>query len=183
MLRPAGVRSRWAYTMDWLSVAVLGIIWAAFLVPWPRRGVASPKRFPDLRMNVELQKDATQKPGRWVLAPKKGTRFVGPRERSRLRARERRRRIVVVLLEAAGLTALIGIFPPLRSMLFVTGLLGLLLLSYLGLVAWLVAKGQLDSDGPHDSALAPSTVVVLPEVERHAVLEAEQERLARVVNR
>jgi hypothetical protein len=169
--------------MDWLSVAVLGIIWAAFLVPWPRRGVAAPERFPDLRMNVELQKDSTHQPGRWVLAPKKGTRFVGPRERSRLRARERRRRIVVVLLEAAGLSALIGIFPPLRPMLFVTGLLALLLLSYLGLVAWLVSKGELDSDTPRRSGLAPGSVVVLAESERHPALKLEQERLARVVNR
>jgi hypothetical protein len=168
--------------MDWLSVAVLGIIWAAFLVPWPRRGVASPGRFPDLRMNVELQKDATHQPGRWVLAPKKGTRFVGPRERSRLRAQERRRRIVVVLLEAAGLTALIGIFPPLRAMLFLTGVLVVMLLSYLALVAWLVSKGELGADAAEPSKPA-GPVVTLAKPAPHPALEVEQERLARVVNR
>ena len=169
--------------MDWLSLTVLGIIWAAFLVPWPRRGVASPKTFPDLKMSAELQTDSTQQPGRWVLAPKKGTRFVGPRERSRLRARERRRRIVVVLLEAIGLTALIGMFPPLRAMLFLTGILLLLLLAYLGMVAVMVSRGEVVLDGSGERTVLPRTVVVVPEAARHEALQAEQHRLARVVNR
>src|SRR5918999_522344 len=130
----AGDRPRWTGMMDWLPLAVLGIIWAAFLLPWPRRGKVS-RQFPDLREDVQLEKDATQQPGRWVLAPKKGTRFVGSRERARLRARERRRRVVVVLLEAIGLTALIGIFPPLRPMFVLTAVPGGLLLGYLGVVA------------------------------------------------
>jgi hypothetical protein len=167
--------------MDWLSVAVLGIIWAAFLVPWPRRG-ATPRRFPDLRENLELQKDATHQPGRWVLAPKKGGRFVGTRERARLRARERRRRIVVVMLEAVGLTALIGIFPPLRPMLFVTGFLGVLLLAYLALVALMVSRGALDAETPPAPVL-PGSVMTIPQASMDPTLLDEQERLARVVNR
>jgi hypothetical protein len=121
--------------VDWLSVAVLCIIWAAFLVPAPRRGQT--KTFPDLRSRMELRSETSQ-PGRWVLAPKKGARFVGPRERARLRARERRRRIFVVMLEAMALTALIGLFPPLRAMLVITGVLAFLLVVYLGLVVRMV---------------------------------------------
>ncbi|MGH2725044.1 MAG: hypothetical protein ACRDI0_12470 [Actinomycetota bacterium] len=86
---------------------------------------------------MELRSETSQ-PGRWVLAPKKGARFVGPRQRARLRARERRRRIFVVLLEAMALTALIGLFPPLRAMLVVTGALAFLLAVYLGLVVRMV---------------------------------------------
>jgi hypothetical protein len=166
--------------MDWLPLAVLGIIWAAFLLPWPRRG-RMPKQFPDLREDVELQKDATHQPGRWVLAPKKGTRFVGSRERARLRARERRRRIVVVLLEAMGLTALIGVFPPLRPMLFVTGFLALLLLVYLGLVAVMVSRSGLEVSMP--AAAVGARTVPIPDAVGTLTIDPDQERLARVVNR
>jgi hypothetical protein len=166
--------------MEWLSVAVLVIIWTAFLVPWPRRGTVARGTLPDLRRNVELHKDSTQQPGRWVLAPKKGTRFVGPRERARLRARERRRRVVIFLLEAIGLTALIGIFPPLRPMLAVTGFLGFLLAGYLGLVALLVSR---DVEGGGEDAGLPRAAPVLPAGSSVPVLEAEEARLARAVGR
>ena len=143
--------------MDWLSVAVLCIIWAAFLVPAPRRG--KPKTFPNLRSTMELQSDTSQ-PGRWVLAPKKGTRFVGPRERARLRARERRRRIFVVLLEALALTTLIGLFPPLRAMLVISGVLVLLLLAYVGLVVRMVGlRAEAEPVLPAGSAAVPLRVV------------------------
>ena len=163
--------------MEWLSVAILGIIWAAFLVPWPRRGRVARGTLPDLRENVELRSDSTQQPGRWVLAPKKGTRFVGPRERARLRARERRRRVVIFLLEAIGLTALIGIFPPLRPMLAVTGFLGVLLAGYLGLVALMVSRDRLEAEG-EDAGTA-----VVPAIAGDPALEAEEARLARAVGR
>jgi hypothetical protein len=169
--------------MDWLPLAFLGIIWAAFLVPWPRRGTVARGTFPDLRRDVELRSDSTQQPGRWVLAPKKGTRFVGPRERARLRARERRRRIVVVLVEAIGLTALIGVFPPLRPMLMVTAFLGLLLVGYLGLVAMVVSRDRLSAEAAGENGATPRTVVVLPEGGRGSALETDQARLARVVSR
>ncbi len=153
--------------MDWLSVAVLVIIWAAFLAPAPRRG--KPKTFPDLRSNMELRSETSQ-PGRWVLAPKKGARFLGPRERARMRARERRRRIFVVLLEAMALSALIGLFPPLRAMLVVTGALSFLLLAYLGLVVRMVGlRAETEPGLPQASAVTPLVVVGgsdVPEGER-----------------
>jgi len=67
---------------------------------------------------------------------------VGNRERARRRARERRRRIIVVLLEAIAATFLIGMFPPLRGMLMLTAVLAVLLLSYVGLIAYMVGGGR-----------------------------------------
>ncbi len=129
--------------MDWLSVAALGIIWAVILLPAPRRRApvaSTAKIFPVLTRNLEVVTENTQQPGRWVLAPRKGSRFVGSRERARRRARDRRRRIVVVLLEAIAVTALIGLFPPLRGMLLLTAVLAFLLVAYLGLIAYVVAS-------------------------------------------
>jgi len=67
-------------------------------------------------------------PGRWVLMPRRGGRFLGPGGRARARVRERRRRVFTVLIESLGITALIGAFPPLRAMWWVTaafvGLIG-----------------------------------------------------------
>ena len=54
---------------------------------------------------------------------------MGAKARARARARERRRRVFVFLLEAAGLSFLIGLVPPLRGMWLATAmLLGLLVL-------------------------------------------------------
>lgn len=151
----AGLRGR---DVDWLWLAILCIMWAAVFVPVPRRG--SPKTFPDLRQDMELRSDTSQ-PGRWVLAPKKGARFLGPHERARIRARERRRRVFVVMLEAITLTALIGLFPPLRAMLYVTGILAVLLLAYVGMVVRMMATRPARHAAV--GAAAPPSVVVIPE--------------------
>jgi hypothetical protein len=73
-------------------------------------------------------------PGRWVLTPRKGERFLGSRDRKRIRVRRRRRQVFSVLVEATGLTLLIGLFPPLRLMLVGTGILAFVLLLYVGLL-------------------------------------------------
>ena len=73
-------------------------------------------------------------PGRWVLVPRKGERFMGSQDRKRVRVRRRRRQIFSFLLEATGLTLLIGLFPPLRLMLVGTGILGGFLLLYMTLL-------------------------------------------------
>jgi len=77
--------------------------------------------------------------GRWVLVPRKGERFMGPRDRERARLRRRRRTVFTVLLEATVLTLLIGLFPPLRMMLLGTAVLGFVLLVYIGLLVKLRA--------------------------------------------
>jgi hypothetical protein len=102
--------------VDWLLLAVLGIIWAVFLIPHrgPQQSVEGFERDMDMLSHLN-------RPGRWVLMPRKDERFRGPGGRARARARERRRRVFIVLFEAIALTGLIGAFPPLRAMWWVTG--------------------------------------------------------------
>lgn len=146
--------------MDWLWLAILCIMWTAVFVPVPRRG--TPKTFPDLRQDMELRSDTSQ-PGRWVLAPKKGARFLGPHERARIRARERRRRVFVVMLEAIGLTALIGLFPPLRAMLYLTGALAVVLGAYLAMVVRMVGlRAETQPAGPA-AASGPPLLIMRPQ--------------------
>jgi len=68
--------------------------------------------------------------GRWVLMPQRGERFMGPRDRTKARIRQRRRRVFTVLVEAIGITFLIGLVPRLRPMLLGTAILVALLLVY-----------------------------------------------------
>jgi hypothetical protein len=81
------------------------------------------------RMNLLAEANKTA-PGRWVLMPRKGQRFMGP-DRGRARLRRRRRQVFVVLLEGTGLTLIMGIFPPFRIMLWVTAMLAVVLLAYM----------------------------------------------------
>ncbi|HEX6208474.1 MAG TPA: hypothetical protein VF058_08980, partial [Actinomycetota bacterium] len=62
--------------------------------------------------------------------PRSDERFLGPRDRARSRMLERRRRVLTVLLEGIGLTALIGSVPPLREMWVLSGILVALLGAY-----------------------------------------------------
>jgi uncharacterized MAPEG superfamily protein len=68
--------------------------------------------------------------GRWIVTPRKGVRFLGPDDRRRARARERRRKVFVVLLDAIVLTSLMGVAPPLRAMWYVAAGLGVVLILY-----------------------------------------------------
>jgi hypothetical protein len=82
-----------------------------------------------MKVLAEIQEPAATR-GRWVLMPRPDARFVGKGSRSRVRVRERRRRVLTVLGEAIGFTALIGAVPPLRPMWFVSGVFALLFLGY-----------------------------------------------------
>ena len=127
--------------------------------------------------------DEFRQPGRWILSPKRGSRFVGVRARERQRARERRRRIYLLLIEAIALTGLIGVFPPLRGMLFVTGFFVLVLAAYTGLVVWFTSSGRAAApvvSVPEAEAPRP-TVVRLPELAKpNPALEEQDRRLVRV---
>jgi hypothetical protein len=81
-------------------------------------------------------------PGRWVLVPRKGERFMGSRDRTRVRMRRRRRQVFSFLVEATALTLLIGFFPPLRMMLVGTVILAVLLLLYMLLLIQLKATEE-----------------------------------------
>lgn len=127
--------------MSWLLIAGLGMIWAAFLLPFGYRRASPSSTVEEFERKMDLLAEANRAhAGRWVLVPRKGERFMGPRDRRRVRVRRRRRHILAVLLDAAAVTLLIGLFPPLRAMLVGTALLTGLLLLYVGLLVHLRAQ-------------------------------------------
>jgi hypothetical protein len=105
-----------------LLLAALGIMWAAFLLPTWRRYPGNTVK--DFERNMDLLAETEGSgQGRWIVTPRKGMTFVGPKARAQARARERRRRILVVLIESIVLTGLIGMVPPLRAMWYATAVL------------------------------------------------------------
>jgi hypothetical protein len=109
----------------------LVIIWVAFLIPFGSRRASPAATVEEFERKMGILADANrQSAGRWVLVPRKGERFMGPRDRERVRVRRRRKRILVVLLESTAVTLLIGLFPPLRSMLVLTAVLAGVLVLY-----------------------------------------------------
>jgi Flp pilus assembly protein TadB len=136
--------------VQWLLLALLAIMWAAFLMPVGRKrsDARSVEEF-ERRMELLAQAEVHGTGGRWIVTPRKGVRFLGPRERQQARARARRRQIFVFLLEAIGLSLLIGVVPPLRVVWVVSGGLGALLVLYVW--ALLVIKAR--------AAAAPVRVV------------------------
>jgi Flp pilus assembly protein TadB len=145
--------------VQWLLLGLLAIMWAAFLVPAGRRrsDARSVEDF-ERRMELLAQAEVHGTSGRWIVTPRKGVRFLGPRERQQARARARRRRIFVFLLEAIGMSLLIGIVPPLRVAWLVSAAFGGLLVLYVW--ALLVIKAR--------AAAAPVRVVSSqPRAARH----------------
>jgi hypothetical protein len=140
--------------VQWLLLVALGIMWASFLLPAGRRRQAkasmSVEDF-ERRMELLAQAETHGEPGRWIMTPRKGVRFMGPTERRRIRARERRRQIFAFLLESIGLSALIGIVPPLRPLAWgIAGGLTALLAAYV----WLLLTIKHQAAHPHDTARA-----------------------------
>ena len=87
--------------------------------------------------------DTERSSGRWIVAPRKDVRFMGGEERARCRTIARRRRFFVVLLEALGLTFLIGLFPPLRGMWIATAIIAALLAAYV----WMLVQAKQEEGG------------------------------------
>jgi hypothetical protein len=119
--------------IGWLLLAVLGMIWAAFLIPSWRRSPTSTVEAFEERMSLLAEANRAS-PGRWVLVPMKGRRFLGPQDRQRARMRRRRRFLFVALLDLIGLTFLMGLFQPLRSMWVASAILVCLLVVYVVLL-------------------------------------------------
>ncbi len=122
--------------MEWLLLGALGMMWVALLLPSERRRASPSTSVGDFERRMELlaQAETHGGPGRWIVTPRKGMRFVGPAERHKARARERRRKVLVFLLEAIGLTFLIGLVPPLRVIWTLTAVFALLLGAYMYLL-------------------------------------------------
>jgi hypothetical protein len=121
--------------VGWLFIVGLGIIWAAFLLPFGARRSAPASTVEEFERKMDLLAETNKSStGRWVLVPRKGERFMGPRDRKRARVRRRRRAVFSFLVQATVLTLLIGLFPPLRAMLVGTVILAILLVAYVGLL-------------------------------------------------
>jgi hypothetical protein len=125
--------------LSWLFIGGLGIIWAAFLLPSKGSSPVSSVEEFEKKMDMLAETNGVSS-GRWVLVPRKGERFLGPRDRKRLRVRRRRRQVFSVLVEATGLTLLMGLFPPLRLMLVGTAVLSVVLLLYVALLVSIRAE-------------------------------------------
>jgi hypothetical protein len=118
--------------LDWLLVAGLAIMWAAFLVPLTarRRSMSASVEEFERRMEFLAHAEVNGTTGRWIVTPRKGARFIGDAERRRARLRDRRRRVLVFLLESIGVTFLMGLVPPLRVVWNLTLVLAVLLGAY-----------------------------------------------------
>ena len=117
--------------LGWLFVAVLGIIWVVFLLPYGRWWSSPTTSVEEFERNMDLLAETNgRSPGRWVLIPRKGARFVGAKGRSRMRVRRRRRQILAFLIEITLLALVIGLFPPLHRMLVVPAVLACILVVY-----------------------------------------------------
>ncbi len=141
--------------MGWLLLAALGIMWAAFLFPSRRR--SPDKSVKDFGRDMDLLADAETQ-GRWIVTPRKGMSFIGPRARAHARARERRRRVLLVQIECIVLTGLIGAVPPLRAIWYATAVLLGLLGTYVWLLLSMKAQRARRRDVVRDSA-APERAV------------------------
>ncbi len=107
-----------------------------------------------------LAETEAQGRGRWIIAPRKGARFIGSRARARARARERRRHVFVFLLESIGITFLIGLVPPLRAIWLGSGILAGLLALYV----WILVS--LKQDSPRTLARERAEAAAVPRQER-----------------
>jgi hypothetical protein len=117
--------------LGWLLVSGLVIIWAIFLYPFLRRRrspVTTVEEF-EQKMDFLAETNVAHR-GRWVIAPRKGERFLGERGRSRSRVRERRRQVFTILVEMTGLALLIGLVPMFHRILLGAAILGGLLVVY-----------------------------------------------------
>ena len=155
--------------MEWMLLAALGIMWAAFLVPRGRKTSSESRSVNDFEHRMELLANAEVHgtTGRWIVTPRKGVRFLGPDDRRRARARDRRRKVFVVLLELIALSFLMGLVPPLRHVWYVTAGLGAVLVVYVWVL--LSMKGRTVPIGR--SAAAPQVarpVAVPPFVDLNA---------------
>lgn len=121
--------------LGWLFIAGLAIIWAAFLLPLGHVKPSPASTVEEFERKMDILAEASgPKTGRWVLVPRKGERFLGSRDRTRVRTRHRRRAVFTFLLETTVLSLIIGMFPPLRTMLLGTAILGGLLVVYTALL-------------------------------------------------
>lgn len=156
--------------MDWLLLAALGIMWAATLLPRisRRRSMSASVEDFERRMEFLAHAEVNGTTGRWIVTPRKGARFVGDAERRKARVRDRRRRVLVFLIEAIGISFLIGLVPPLRVVWNVTLALAILLGAYIWMLISMKRRSVADPQetvrnaripGDHAAAFAARYVI------------------------
>lgn len=142
--------------MEWLLLAAFCMIWAAVLLPPPGRRVSARTSVEEFERDMDvLAETEGNTHGRWIVTPRKGVAFLGTRNRARVRARERRRRVLVFFLESIAMTFLIGLAPPLRLMWASSAVLAALLLVYVSALVWMKAG----SGAPDRSDMVPTARV------------------------
>jgi hypothetical protein len=130
--------------MVWLLLPGLGIMWVAFLLPSGRRRPSPQMSVEDFGNDMDLLAHVDgRRHGRWIITPQKGL-SLDHRERARAHVRERRRKVFVFLLEAIGLTFLVGLLPPLRIAWGLTAVLGGLLAVYVWMLLSIKARARND---------------------------------------
>jgi len=156
-------------------MAILALSWVAFLLPTWRGHPGNTVK--DFERNMDLLAETEGgSQGRWIVTPRKGMTFVGPKARAQARARERRRRILVVLVETLVLTGLIGLVPPLRAMWYATAVL----LVALGAYVWLLLSMKRQrSAGPVPARAAEVSSPALPRPARQRYAADAAGRTAR----
>jgi hypothetical protein len=133
--------------IGWILVAAFVIIWITFLLPsWRRSPTSTVEQFEE-RMSLLAEANRAS-PGRWVLVPKKGHRFMGPQDRQRARMRRRRKLLFVALLDLIGLTLIMGLIQPLRAMWVLTAVFCGVFVLYVGLLLRfrMLEAGRRDAD-------------------------------------
>jgi len=128
--------------VEWMLLAGLGIMWTAFLVPWGRKKSTESRSVNEFEHRMELLANAEVHgtTGRWIVTPRKGVRFLGPDDRRRARARDRRRKVFVALLELIALSFLMGLVPPLPQVWYVTAALGVVIVVYVWILLSMKAR-------------------------------------------
>ena len=130
--------------LGWLLFALLGIIWAAFLLPRKHSSpLGSAEEF-ERTLNLLAETHRTSS-GRWVLMPPKGRALDGGRTSRRMKVRRRRKVLFILMADGALLTGLMGAFPALRPMLYGTAVLLGLLVLYSGLLAGIAAHERAEA--------------------------------------
>jgi Flp pilus assembly protein TadB len=170
--------------VEWMLLAGLGIMWAAYLVPWGRKKSTESRSVNEFEHRMELLANAEVHgtTGRWIVTPRKGVRFLGPDDRRRARARDRRRKLFVALIELIALSFLMGLVPPLRQVWYVTAGLVAVLVVYVWVL--LSMKGRVTpvrQPGLPAHAMQPVATPSFSPAAREEIFDFEDESVHVVV--
>jgi hypothetical protein len=132
--------------MEWLLLGVLGIIWAAVLIPTRGRQMSPTTQIAAFEKDMDLLAESEGRRRRMATAG--GISPANAKARERTKVLERRRQVLAFLVEATVVTFLIGLVPPLHSMWIVTSGFSVVLFGYV----WMLVRLKTIEDGGHGVA-------------------------------